>query len=35
VAVAALFLASEESSWITGVILDIAGGSVMVQVSGE
>jgi NAD(P)-dependent dehydrogenase (short-subunit alcohol dehydrogenase family) len=35
VAVAALFLASEESSWTTGVILAVAGGSVMVQVSGE
>jgi 3-oxoacyl-[acyl-carrier protein] reductase len=28
---AALFLASEESSWITGVILDVAGGAVMVR----
>jgi NAD(P)-dependent dehydrogenase (short-subunit alcohol dehydrogenase family) len=34
VAVAALFLASEESSWTTGVILDVAGGSVMVHVRG-
>jgi NAD(P)-dependent dehydrogenase (short-subunit alcohol dehydrogenase family) len=34
-AVAALFLAAEESSWITGVILGVAGGLVMVQVSGE
>jgi 3-oxoacyl-[acyl-carrier protein] reductase len=30
VASAALFLASDESAWITGVILDIAGGSVLV-----
>jgi 3-oxoacyl-[acyl-carrier protein] reductase len=30
VARAALFLASDESSWITGVIVDIAGGSVLV-----
>ena len=30
VAQAALFLASEESSWITGVVLDVAGGAVMV-----
>jgi 3-oxoacyl-[acyl-carrier protein] reductase len=29
VAAAALFLASEESGWITGVILDVAGGAVM------
>ncbi|GAB3512411.1 hypothetical protein GCM10027575_27630 [Phytohabitans suffuscus] len=29
VAGAALFLASEESSWITGVILDVAGGAVL------
>src|SRR5262245_32545770 len=29
VAAAALFLASDESAWITGVILDIAGGAVM------
>jgi 3-oxoacyl-[acyl-carrier protein] reductase len=28
VAAAALFLASEESGWITGVILDVAGGAV-------
>jgi 3-oxoacyl-[acyl-carrier protein] reductase len=27
---AALFLASDESGWITGVIVDIAGGSVLV-----
>ena len=31
VARAVLFLASEESSWITGVILDVAGGAVMVR----
>ncbi len=30
VAEAALFLASDNSSWITGVILDVAGGAVMV-----
>lgn len=30
VAEAALFLASDESSWITGIILDVAGGAVMV-----
>ncbi len=29
VAEAALFLASDASSWITGVTLDIAGGHVM------
>jgi 3-oxoacyl-[acyl-carrier protein] reductase len=29
VARAALFLASDESSWITGVILDVAGGAVL------
>lgn len=29
VARAALFLASDESSWITGEIIDIAGGAVM------
>ena len=29
VASAALFLASEQSSWITGTLLDIAGGAVM------
>jgi 3-oxoacyl-[acyl-carrier protein] reductase len=29
VARAALFLASDESAWITGVILDVAGGSVL------
>jgi 3-oxoacyl-[acyl-carrier protein] reductase len=31
VAHAALFLASENSSWITGVILDVGGGAVMVR----
>jgi 3-oxoacyl-[acyl-carrier protein] reductase len=31
VARAALFLASEEAGWITGVILDVAGGAVMVR----
>jgi len=30
VASAALYLASDESGWITGVVLDVAGGSVMV-----
>lgn len=30
VADAALFLASDNSSWITGIILDVAGGAVMV-----
>jgi 3-oxoacyl-[acyl-carrier protein] reductase len=30
VANAAVFLASDESGWITGVVLDVAGGSVMV-----
>jgi 3-oxoacyl-[acyl-carrier protein] reductase len=30
VARAALYLASEESSWITGVVLGVAGGAVMV-----
>jgi 3-oxoacyl-[acyl-carrier protein] reductase len=29
VARAALFLASDESAWITGVVLDVAGGAVM------
>ena len=30
VARAAVYLASAESSWITGVILDVAGGAVLV-----
>ena len=30
VASAALFLATDESAWITGIILDVAGGSVLV-----
>jgi 3-oxoacyl-[acyl-carrier protein] reductase len=30
VARAALFLASEQSAWITGVVLDVTGGAVMV-----
>jgi 3-oxoacyl-[acyl-carrier protein] reductase len=30
VARAALFLASEQSAWITGVVLDVSGGAVMV-----
>ena len=30
VALAVLFLASDEARWITGVILDVAGGAVMV-----
>jgi 3-oxoacyl-[acyl-carrier protein] reductase len=31
IARAALFLASEGATWITGVILDVAGGAVMVR----
>jgi 3-oxoacyl-[acyl-carrier protein] reductase len=31
VAQAALFLASDEASWITGIILDVAGGATMVR----
>jgi 3-oxoacyl-[acyl-carrier protein] reductase len=30
VARAALFLASDQSSWISGITLDVAGGSVLV-----
>jgi 3-oxoacyl-[acyl-carrier protein] reductase len=30
VAAAALFLASDDSAWITGIVVDVAGGSVMV-----
>jgi 3-oxoacyl-[acyl-carrier protein] reductase len=30
VATAALFLASDQSAWITGVVLDVAGGAVLV-----
>jgi 3-oxoacyl-[acyl-carrier protein] reductase len=30
VALAVLFLASESSSWITGVTLDVAGGQIMI-----
>jgi len=30
IAEAALYLASEESAWITGIILDVAGGAVLV-----
>ena len=30
VARAALFLASDDAAWITGIILDVAGGSVLV-----
>jgi 3-oxoacyl-[acyl-carrier protein] reductase len=29
VARAALFLASEDAAWISGVVLDVAGGSVL------
>jgi 3-oxoacyl-[acyl-carrier protein] reductase len=30
VAGAAVFLASEDAAWISGVVLDVAGGSMMV-----
>jgi 3-oxoacyl-[acyl-carrier protein] reductase len=30
VARAALFLASDDAAWITGIVLDVAGGAVMV-----
>src|SRR5262249_46467028 len=33
VAHAALYLASEESSWVTGVVLDVAGGAVVAGAS--
>jgi 3-oxoacyl-[acyl-carrier protein] reductase len=29
VAQAALFLASDQSAWVSGVVLDVAGGSVL------
>ncbi len=29
VALATLFLASESSSWLTGITLDVAGGKIM------
>jgi 3-oxoacyl-[acyl-carrier protein] reductase len=31
IARAALFLASDDAGWITGVVLDVAGGAVMVR----
>ena len=31
VAHAALFLASESATWITGIVLDVAGGAVMIR----
>jgi 3-oxoacyl-[acyl-carrier protein] reductase len=31
VAQAALFLASDDAAWITGIILDVAGGATMVR----
>jgi 3-oxoacyl-[acyl-carrier protein] reductase len=31
VATAALFLASDDASWITGIVLDVAGGATMVR----
>jgi 3-oxoacyl-[acyl-carrier protein] reductase len=30
VAQAALFLASDEACWVTGIVFDVAGGAVMV-----
>ena len=30
VATAAAFLASDEAAWITGVVIDVAGGAVLV-----
>jgi 3-oxoacyl-[acyl-carrier protein] reductase len=30
VAQTALYLASEQSAWITGLVIDVAGGAVMV-----
>jgi 3-oxoacyl-[acyl-carrier protein] reductase len=35
VALATLFLASESSSWITGVTLDVSGGRIMVRGTGN
>ncbi len=35
VARAALFLASDEASWITGIVFDVAGGAVLVSVNEE
>ena len=29
-AIAAAFLASDEAAWITGVVVDVAGGAVLV-----
>lgn len=31
VARAALFLASDDAAWITGIVLDVAGGATMVR----
>jgi 3-oxoacyl-[acyl-carrier protein] reductase len=30
IAQAALYLVSDEATWVTGVVLDVAGGAVMV-----